>query len=109
MVPRGGRSGPGWLDGEVAEGAAADCMAGRRGGSGRRRGRVPARGRAKGAGQVALEGSLGSTWPRTRRGLGPPAAYGRAAANQRGERETGTRLQISKVQGPSGKLKLSPS
>ena len=48
MAPGGGRSGPGRLDGEVAEGAAADCMAGRHGGSGRHRGRVPARGRAKG-------------------------------------------------------------
>jgi hypothetical protein len=47
LVPGGGRSGLGRLDGEVAEGTAADCMAGRRGGSGRRRGRVPVRGRAK--------------------------------------------------------------
>ena len=31
MAPRGGRSGPGWLDGEVAEGAVAQHMAGRRG------------------------------------------------------------------------------
>jgi len=61
------------------------------------------------AGHVALEGSLGSAWPRMRRGRGPPAAYGRAAAKQRGERETGTRLQILKVQEPPGKLKLSPS
>ena len=29
MAPGGGRSGPGRLDGEVAEGAAAGCMAGR--------------------------------------------------------------------------------
>ena len=29
VVPGGGRSGPGRLDGEVAEGAAAGCMAGR--------------------------------------------------------------------------------
>ena len=48
MAPGGGRSGPGRLDSEVEEGAAADCMAGRRGSSGRRRGRVPERGRAKG-------------------------------------------------------------
>ena len=41
MAPGGGRSGPERLDGEVAEGAVADCMAGRCGGSGRRRGRVP--------------------------------------------------------------------
>ena len=46
--------------------------------------------RCQGAGQVELAGSLGSTWPRTRRGRGPPAAYGRAAAEQRGEMESGT-------------------
>ena len=45
-------------------------------------------GRCQGAGQVALESSLGSTWPRTRRGRGPPAAYGRTVARQR-ETETG--------------------
>ena len=48
LVLGGGRSGLGRLDGEVTEGAAADCMAERRGSSGRRRGRVPARGGAKG-------------------------------------------------------------
>ena len=48
LVLGGGRSGLGWLDGEVTEGAAADCMAGRRGSLGRRWGRVPARGGAKG-------------------------------------------------------------
>jgi hypothetical protein len=31
MAPGGGRSGMGRLDGEVAEGAEAECMAGRRG------------------------------------------------------------------------------
>ena len=36
--------------------------------------------RGQGAGQVALEGFLGSSWPRTRRGRSPPAAYGRVAA-----------------------------
>jgi len=46
-------------------------------------------GRSQGAGQVALAGSLGSTWPWTHRGRGPPAAYGRAAAEQRGERNQG--------------------
>ena len=48
--------------------------------------RVRAR-RGQGAGRVALAVPLGSTWPRTRRGRGPLAAYGRAAAEQRGERE----------------------
>ena len=46
-------------------------------------------GRSQGVGQVALAGSLGSTWPRTHRGRGPPAAYERAAAEQRGERNQG--------------------
>jgi hypothetical protein len=45
--------------------------------------------RGQGGGRVVLAGSLGSTWPRTRRGRGPPAAYGRATAEQRGEREQG--------------------
>jgi hypothetical protein len=53
--------------------------------------RVRAR-RGQGAGQVALEGSLGSTWPWTRRGRSPLAAYGRAAAKQRGEGGARTRL-----------------
>ena len=48
--------------------------------------------RGQGAGQVALEGSLGSTWPQTRRGRSPPAAYGRAAAKERGEGGARTRL-----------------
>jgi hypothetical protein len=53
--------------------------------------------RGQGAGQVALESSLGSTWPRTRRGRSPLAAYVRAAVKQRGEGGARTRLQISKV------------
>ena len=58
MASGRGRSGPRRLDGEVAEGAAADCMAGRLGeASGTR---ACAR-KGLGAGQVALEGSLGST------------------------------------------------
>ena len=65
MTPGGGRSGPRWLDGEVAEGAAADCISGRlKEASGTR---ACAR-KGQGAGQVALEGSLVSTWPRTHRG-----------------------------------------
>jgi hypothetical protein len=40
MAPGGGRSGPGWLDGEVAEGAEAGCMAGRRGALPEGQGRV---------------------------------------------------------------------
>jgi hypothetical protein len=40
-------------------------------------------GRCQEAGQVALESSLGSTRPRTRRGRVPPAAYGRTVARQR--------------------------
>ena len=37
-------------------------------------------GRSQGAGQVALAGSLGSTWPQTHRGRGPSVTYGRAVA-----------------------------
>ena len=45
-------------------------------------------GRCQGAGQVALEGFPGSIWPRTRRGRGPPAAYGgRRAKQSTGRRE----------------------
>jgi len=46
MAPRGGRSGPGWLDGEVAEGAAAGCMVGQRGAVPEGQGRVASEGRA---------------------------------------------------------------
>ena len=61
----------------------ASCMAGRawRLGSAPRT-RVSV-GRCQEAGQVALESSPGSTWPRTRRGRGPPAAYGGRRAKQR--------------------------
>ena len=98
----GGRSRPA---GERAALAAGGVSWWRESGSGPR---VCAR-RGQGAGQVALEGSLGSTWPRTCRGRSPPAAYGRAAAKQSGEGGAGTHLQISKVQEHPGKLKLSPS
>ena len=63
--------------------------------------------RVQGAGQVALDGSLRSTWPRTRHGRSPPAAYGRAVAKQIGEMEVGTYLQFLNSQGPLGKLKFS--
>ena len=46
MVPGGGRSGLGWLDGEVAEGAVARHMAGRRGAFLVGQGRVASEGRA---------------------------------------------------------------
>ena len=71
----GGRFGLGRLDGGRVERAAA-----------RRLGRAPGTrvsvGRCQGAGQVALEGFPGSIWPRTRRGRGPPAAYGGRRAKQ---------------------------
>ena len=46
MAPGGGRSGPGRLDGEVAEGAAAGSMAGRHGSLPEGQGRVASEGRA---------------------------------------------------------------
>ena len=46
MVPGGGRPGPGRLDGEVAEGAVAGCMARRRGSLPEVQGRVASEGRA---------------------------------------------------------------
>ena len=54
-----------------------------------------------------LSGLPGPRWPRTRRGRGPPAAYGRAAAKTQREMEVGTYLQILNSQGPLGKLKFS--
>ena len=39
-------------------------------------------GRSQGAGQVALAGSLGSTWPQMHRGRGPSVTYGQAVAEQ---------------------------
>jgi len=53
--------------------------------------RVGAR-RGQGAIQVSSAGPPGSSWPRTRRGRGPPAAYGRAAAETEREMEIGTFL-----------------
>ena len=47
-------------------------------------------GRCQGAGQVALEGFPRSTWPQTRRGQGPPVAYGwRNREKQRGDEDEG--------------------
>ena len=105
----GGGFGSGAHDGERAERAGGAAHGGAAWQLGRAPGTRAIVGRCQGPGQVALEGFPGSIWPWTRRGRGPPAAYGRAAAKQRGEREIGTHLQISKVQGPPGKLKLSPS
>jgi len=77
--------------GEVGAGAAGHQWRWRSGGVAWRRFAASRTGvrarRCQGAGRVALAGSLGSTWPRMCRGRGPPAAYGRAAAEQRGERE----------------------
>jgi hypothetical protein len=52
--------------------------------------------RGQGASQVSSTGPSGSNWPRMRRGRGPPAANGRAAAETEGEMEIGTFLQFSK-------------
>ena len=85
----GGRFGSGRLDGGLAEragGAAHGRAAWWLGRPPRTRVSV---GRCQGAGQVALEGFPGSTWPRTRRGRGPLAAYGGRRGKQskpRGER-----------------------
>ena len=85
----GGGFGSGAHDGERAEragGAARGRVAWRLGSASGTRVSV---GRCQGAGQVALEGFPGSIWTRTRRGRGPPAAYGGRRAKQskpRGER-----------------------
>ena len=75
LASGGGRFGPGRLDGELAEGAGGELH----GGAAWRLGSAPRKrvsvGRCQEASQVALESSLVSTWPRTRRGRGPPAAY----------------------------------
>jgi hypothetical protein len=72
---------------------AASCMAWRLGSAPRTRVSV---GRCQGAGQVALESSPGSTWPWTRRGRGPPAAYGgrRAKQSSREGRDGGQGLSV---------------
>ena len=61
-------------------------------------------GGCQGAGQVVLESSHGSTWPRMRRGRGPPAAYDgrRAKQSSREGRDGGEGLSvISKSSGTS--------
>ena len=83
LASGGGRFGPGRLDGERAERVGGELH----GGAAWRLGSAPRTrvsvGRCQGAGQVAPESSPGSTWPRTRHGRGPPAAYGGRRAKQR--------------------------
>ena len=70
-------------------------------------GEVP-RGRPGGTGGLPW-----STWPRTRRGRGPPAAYGgrreKTEQAERREMEVRAYLRFLKFQGPVGKLKISPT
>ena len=82
MAYGGGWFGPGQLDGERAERAAGELHGGAAWQLGRASGACVLLGRCLGAGQVALEGFPGSIWPRTRRGRGPPAAYGGQRAKQ---------------------------
>ena len=49
----------------------------------------PRKERGQEAGRVALVGSLGSTWPRTRHGRNPPAAYGARWRSREGKVEQG--------------------
>ena len=100
----GGRFGPGRLDSERAERAGGELHGGAAWRLGRASGARVLLGRCQGAGQVALESSPGSTWPRTRRGRGPPAAYGgrRAKQSSREGRDGGEGLSvISKSSGTS--------
>ena len=84
----GGRFGSGAHDGERAERAAARRMAGVAWRLGSASGTRVSVGACQGAGQVALEGSPGSIWPRARSGRSPPVAYGgrRETEHQREER-----------------------
>ena len=95
VVTGGGRFGPGLLDGERAEEAAALR---REGVSWRLRERPGTRVRVRrcqGAGQVALNGFPGSIWPWARGGRSPPAAYGgRRETEHRGEREVKVRAYL---------------
>ena len=87
VVSGRGRFGPGRLDGERAEEAAALRRPGVSWRLGKGSGtRVRARGCQ--GGQVALRDSPGSIWPWARGGRSPPAAYGgrRKTEHQRGER-----------------------
>ena len=109
----GGWFGPGRLDGERTERAGGAAHGGVAWRLGRASGTRVSVGRCQGAGQVALEGFPGSIWPRTRCGRGPPAAYGgrRAKTEQAERREMEVRayLRFLKIQGPLGKLKISPT
>ena len=82
LASGGGRFGPGQLDGERAERAGGELHGGAVWRLGRASGARVLLGRCQGAGQVALESSPGSTWLRTRRGRGPPVAYGGRRAKQ---------------------------
>jgi hypothetical protein len=84
MSSGGGRTRPEALVGEVAAGRSGAAHGRWRGELPSVQGHVCSGGEAKGVVQVSLAGSPGSRWPRTRHGRGPPAAYGRAAAKQRG-------------------------
>jgi len=110
-VSGGGRFGPGRLNGERAERAAALRMAGVAWRLGSASGTRVRAGKCQGAGQVALEGFLG------------PFGCGRAVdevhrrrtagggeTEQAGRREMEIRayLQFLKFQGPLGNLKISP-
>ena len=108
----GSRFGPGRLDGERAERAAALRMAGVAWRLGSASGTRVRGGKCQGAGQVALEGSQG------------PFGHGRAVdevhrrrtagggeTEQAGRREMEIRayLRFLKFQGPVGKIKISPT
>ena len=100
VVSGGSRFGPGRLDGERVEEAAALRRPGVSWRLGKGPGtRVRAR-RCQGAGQVALRDSPGSIWPWARGGRSPPAAYGgrRAKQSQPGERDgDGGSFAISEI------------
>ena len=96
--------GVGWLDSGLAERAGGELHGGAAWRLGRASGVRVLLGRCQGAGQVALESSPGSIWPRTRCGRGPPAAYSgrRAKHSSREERDGGEGLSvISKSSGTS--------
>ena len=94
-VTGGGRFGPGRLDGERAEEAAALRRPGVSWRLGKGPGkRVRAR-RCQGAGQVALRDSPGSIWLWAHGGRSPPAAYGgRREQSRPGEREMEIRAYL---------------
>ena len=102
LASGGGRFGPGRLDGERAERAGGELHGGAAWRLGRASGTRVSVGRCQGAGQVALEGFPGSIWPRTRRGRGPPAAYGGRRAKQRNREERDGGEGISAISENSG-------